>query len=101
MDIGISYGGAALAGILSFFSPCVLPLVPFYLCYLAGISMEEIATMTGHTDKKTTETYVHLTPNYQKNMVKVIEDKMRRGKNGANRFLSIDKEKKETKNKVL
>ncbi len=67
----------------------------------AGISMEEIATMTGHTDKKTTETYVHLTPNYQKNMVKVIEDKMRRGKNGANRFLSIDKEKKETKNKTL
>ena len=44
MDIGISYGGAALAGILSFFSPCVLPLVPFYLCYLAGISMEEFRT---------------------------------------------------------
>ena len=41
MDISISYSGAALAGILSFFSPCVLPLVPFYLCYLAGISMEE------------------------------------------------------------
>ena len=41
MDISISYGGAAFAGILSFFSPCVLPLVPFYLCYLAGISMEE------------------------------------------------------------
>ena len=44
MEIGISYGGAALAGILSFFSPCVLPLVPFYLCYLAGISMEEFRT---------------------------------------------------------
>ena len=44
MDIGISYSGAALAGILSFFSPCVLPLVPFYLCYLAGISMEEFRT---------------------------------------------------------
>ena len=41
MDMSISYSGAALAGILSFFSPCVLPLVPFYLCYLAGISMEE------------------------------------------------------------
>ena len=67
----------------------------------AGISMEEIATMTGHTDKKTTETYVHLSPNYQKNMVKVIEDKLGRGKNGANRFLSIDKKKKETKNKAL
>tara|TARA_B100001996_G_scaffold366655_1_gene337571 strand:+ start:262 stop:1002 length:741 start_codon:yes stop_codon:yes gene_type:complete len=41
MDFSISYGGAALAGLLSFFSPCVLPLVPFYLCYLAGITMEE------------------------------------------------------------
>ena len=41
MDLSIGYGSAALAGLLSFFSPCVLPLVPFYLCYLAGISMEE------------------------------------------------------------
>lgn len=37
-----SYGGAALAGLLSFFSPCVLPMVPFYLCYLAGLSMQEL-----------------------------------------------------------
>ncbi|QYK42913.1 MAG: sulfite exporter TauE/SafE family protein [Paracoccaceae bacterium] len=37
-----SFGGAALAGLLSFFSPCVLPMVPFYLCYLAGISMQEL-----------------------------------------------------------
>ncbi len=38
----ISFGGAALAGLLSFLSPCVLPMVPFYLCYLAGISMTEL-----------------------------------------------------------
>ncbi|MBN2907021.1 MAG: sulfite exporter TauE/SafE family protein [Rhodobacteraceae bacterium] len=38
----ISYGGAALAGILSFLSPCILPMVPFYLCYMAGISMNEL-----------------------------------------------------------
>lgn len=38
----ISYGGAALAGLLSFLSPCVLPMVPFYLCYLAGLSMQEL-----------------------------------------------------------
>ncbi|TCO73023.1 cytochrome c biogenesis CcdA family protein [Rhodovulum euryhalinum] len=38
----ISYGGAALAGILSFLSPCILPIVPFYLCYMAGISMNEL-----------------------------------------------------------
>lgn len=38
----ISYGGAAIAGLLSFLSPCILPMVPFYLCYLAGISMKEL-----------------------------------------------------------
>ena len=38
----ISYAGAALAGLLSFFTPCVLPMVPFYLCYMAGISMAEL-----------------------------------------------------------
>lgn len=38
----ISYAGAALAGLLSFFTPCILPMVPFYLCYMAGISMTEL-----------------------------------------------------------
>ena len=35
----VSLGGAALAGLLSFLSPCVLPMVPFYLSYLAGSSV--------------------------------------------------------------
>ena len=34
---------AFLAGILSFVSPCVLPLVPIYLSHLAGVSAEEMA----------------------------------------------------------
>ena len=38
----ITYGGAALAGLLSFLSPCILPMVPFYLCYMAGLSMQEL-----------------------------------------------------------
>ena len=33
-----------LAGVLSFLSPCVLPLVPPYLTYLAGQTAEELAT---------------------------------------------------------
>ena len=37
----ISYLSAVAAGALSFLSPCVLPLVPPYLCYMAGISIEE------------------------------------------------------------
>ena len=43
----ISFGGAALAGILSFLSPCILPMVPFYLCYMAGLSMAELRDDTG------------------------------------------------------
>lgn len=40
--LDISFAGAALAGLLSFFTPCILPMVPFYLCYMAGISMGEL-----------------------------------------------------------
>lgn len=40
--LDISYWGAALAGLLSFFTPCILPMVPFYLSYMAGISMAEL-----------------------------------------------------------
>ncbi|MDR5651086.1 cytochrome c biogenesis CcdA family protein [Ruixingdingia sedimenti] len=38
----ISFGGAALAGLLSFLSPCILPMVPFYLSYMAGLSVKEL-----------------------------------------------------------
>jgi cytochrome c-type biogenesis protein len=34
---------ALVAGLISFLSPCVLPLVPPYLVYLAGTSLERIA----------------------------------------------------------
>ncbi|MBE9477173.1 MAG: cytochrome c biogenesis protein CcdA, partial [Proteobacteria bacterium] len=37
---------ALLAGVISFLSPCVLPIVPPYLAYMGGISMAEM------TDKK-------------------------------------------------
>jgi cytochrome c-type biogenesis protein len=39
----ISLAAAAGAGLLSFLSPCVLPLAPPYLCYLAGTSVEALA----------------------------------------------------------
>src|SRR5260370_17713119 len=34
---------ALFAGLVSFLSPCVLPLVPPYLVYLAGTSLERLA----------------------------------------------------------
>jgi cytochrome c-type biogenesis protein len=39
--LDVSYVTAAGAGALSFLSPCVLPLVPPYLCYMAGVSVED------------------------------------------------------------
>lgn len=38
----LSYPTAMFAGALSFLSPCVLPLVPPYLCYMAGVSADEL-----------------------------------------------------------
>ena len=40
----ISYFYVVLAGLLSFLSPCVLPIVPGYLCFLAGTSLDKIAS---------------------------------------------------------
>ena len=38
----VTFLGALLAGLLSFLSPCILPIVPFYLSYLAGVGMNQI-----------------------------------------------------------
>jgi cytochrome c-type biogenesis protein len=40
-DVSIFY--ALIAGLVSFLSPCVLPLVPPYLVFLAGTSLERLA----------------------------------------------------------
>ena len=33
---------AFLAGLISFLSPCVLPLIPGYICYISGTSLEKL-----------------------------------------------------------
>ena len=43
MNLDISIGAALLAGALSFLSPCVLPLVPPYLCFITGASLEQLS----------------------------------------------------------
>jgi cytochrome c-type biogenesis protein len=43
MSADITLAAALLAGTVSFLSPCVLPLVPPYLVYLAGTSIERLA----------------------------------------------------------
>ena len=42
MGFDITHWGAVGAGLVSFFSPCVLPIVPPYLCFLAGVSLDEL-----------------------------------------------------------
>ncbi|MGE0053745.1 MAG: cytochrome c biogenesis CcdA family protein [Hyphomicrobium sp.] len=41
------YLGVALAGLVSFLSPCVLPLVPPYLSYIGGTTFDELASSDG------------------------------------------------------
>jgi cytochrome c-type biogenesis protein len=43
MTADVSLVAALIAGVVSFLSPCVLPLVPPYLVYLAGSSLERLA----------------------------------------------------------
>ncbi|MEW6104281.1 MAG: cytochrome c biogenesis protein CcdA [bacterium] len=42
MEQQISILVAFLAGVLSFFSPCVLPLIPAYICFITGLSMDKL-----------------------------------------------------------
>lgn len=45
----ISFTLAFMAGVLSFLSPCVLPLVPSYVSFITGVSFEDL---TASTDRK-------------------------------------------------
>lgn len=38
----ITYVGAFIAGLLSFLSPCVLPLIPSYITYITGLSFSDL-----------------------------------------------------------
>ena len=38
----VSYSAAFIAGLLSFFSPCVFPLIPAYFSFITGFSLDEL-----------------------------------------------------------
>jgi len=42
MGAEVTIPAVFLAGIISFLSPCVLPLVPPYLCYLGGTTLDQL-----------------------------------------------------------
>ena len=45
--MGVGFAVAFAAGLLSFLSPCVLPLIPSYVGYLTGMSVEEVERRRG------------------------------------------------------
>jgi len=53
----ITLGAAVLAGLISFLSPCVLPLVPPYLCYMAGVTLDQL---TGEGDQQVAKRWIML-----------------------------------------
>ncbi len=52
MTDGISIPLALLGGLISFVSPCVLPLVPSYISFVTGISFEELTSEEGSRELK-------------------------------------------------
>ena len=47
----VTVGGAFVAGVVSFLSPCVLPLVPGYVSMLSGMGVEQLKA--GHAPRST------------------------------------------------
>jgi cytochrome c-type biogenesis protein len=54
----ITFVGAFIAGLLSFLSPCVLPLIPSYITYITGLSFSDLQA-EHPTNKVRLQTIVH------------------------------------------
>ncbi|MGJ5200552.1 cytochrome c biogenesis CcdA family protein [Bradyrhizobium sp. SZCCHNRI1073] len=54
MDLDVTLGAALAAGLLSFLSPCILPLVPPFLCYMAGVSAADAIGETSMAQRRRT-----------------------------------------------
>jgi len=57
MTIDVSIFGVFVAGIVSFLSPCVLPLVPGYVSMLSGVGVEQLKEGQGSTGKLLTSAF--------------------------------------------
>jgi len=47
VEVQVSFPIAFAAGVVSFLSPCILPLVPSYLAFVSGLSLEELTGSAG------------------------------------------------------
>ncbi len=48
----ITFSAAFAAGLLSFFSPCVLPLLPAYFSFITGLSLDELKQNSAENRQK-------------------------------------------------
>jgi len=48
----VTYQAALIAGLLSFFSPCILPLIPAYFTFITGLSLDELTENAKQTRQK-------------------------------------------------
>jgi cytochrome c-type biogenesis protein len=48
----VTFIGAVLAGLISFLSPCVLPLIPPYLCFIGGLSFDQLTQSSATTEAR-------------------------------------------------
>lgn len=48
----LSFGLAFLAGLVSFLSPCVLPLVPSYVTFVTGLTLDELTANGRHAARR-------------------------------------------------
>ena len=47
MEIDVGLMASFGAGLVSFLSPCILPLVPSYLCFITGATLDELSDGDG------------------------------------------------------
>ena len=48
----VSFPAAFVAGLLSFLSPCILPLIPAYFTFITGYSLDELTSAGAGVRKK-------------------------------------------------
>lgn len=56
----VSLGMAFLGGLVSFLSPCVLPLVPSYVTFVTGMTLDELTTADRWTARRQAATHAAL-----------------------------------------
>src|SRR5680860_58351 len=62
---------SAIAGMGSFFSPCILPIIPAFISYLSGITLHEIGDINktkASVDNKNIESTITTTNNNKKSI---------------------------------